>query len=71
VLRNAYTRRWNLESGVVNSLVREGILFLSSRTGNQVSGFAYNINQWALDYLVQHPELIATPGDTSEPDAFP
>jgi hypothetical protein len=71
VQRHTRTRRWNLGSGVVAGLVRDGILFRSSNEGSQVEGFAFNIYDWALEYLTAHQELIATPGDTTEPDAFP
>jgi hypothetical protein len=65
------TRRWNLGSGVVNGLVAEGLLVAASKYGSQAEGFAFNMKPWAYDYIFKHPELIATPGDTSEPDAFP
>ena len=71
VQRGTRTRRWNLGSGVVNGLVRMGILFRSSQVGYLVGGVPYEINDWALEYLKAHQELIATPGDTTEPDAFP
>jgi hypothetical protein len=71
VKRGTRTRRWNVGSGVVNGLVRMGILFSSSNIGSQVEGFAYGISEWAFEYLNAHQELIATPGDTSEPDAYP
>jgi Super-infection exclusion protein B len=66
----ALTRRWNLGSGVVNGLVADGILFRASQVGSQIEGFAYNVHRWAYEYLLQHPDLVATPGDSSEPDAF-
>ena len=65
------TRRWNIGSGVVNGLVRTGILFRSSNIGSRVEGVPYEINEWALEYLTAHRELVDTPGDTTEPDAFP
>jgi hypothetical protein len=68
--RHTHTRRWNLGSGVVEGLVRDGILFRSSNAGSVVEGFAYNITSWAYDDIAKHPELVATPGDASEPDAF-
>ncbi len=64
------TRRLNLGSGVAGGLVQEGILFHSSNVGSQIDGLAYNIQSWAYDYIVERPELVATPGDTSELDAF-
>lgn len=66
----ALTRRWNLGSGVVNGLVADGILFRASQVGSKIEGFAYNVHRWAYEYLSQHPDLVATPGDSSEPDAF-
>lgn len=71
VRHDARTRRWNIGSGVVGGLAGIGILSQSSSIGSRAEGLAYSINDWAFEYLKAHPELIATPNDTTEPDAFP
>lgn len=51
------TQYLSIGDGVVSGLVHEEILYRSVNIGN-LSGFAYNIQPWAFDYLRQHPELL-------------
>jgi hypothetical protein len=51
------TQYLSIGNGVVSGLVHEKILYRSANIGN-LSGFAYNIQPWAFDYLRQHPELL-------------
>lgn len=49
------------ESGVVMGLVRLGIIYQASSLGNIHPGYAvfqFNINDFAWEYLHQHPEVI-------------
>jgi hypothetical protein len=69
--RHTRTRRWNLGSGVVQGLVQAGILFRSSNAGSIEEGFAYSMEPWAYEHVLNHPDLIETPTTSMEPDAFP
>lgn len=48
------------QSGVAGGLEAAHIIFRASTIGT-ASGFAYNIQPWARDYLRQHPELLSLP----------
>lgn len=48
----------NVTSGVVNGLEQETIIYRSSNLGHLMSGFAYNIQPWAWDYLNEHRDLL-------------
>ena len=54
------TRSLNLDvtSGIVNGLEQETIIYQASSIGHLMSGFAYNIQPWAWDYLNEHPRLL-------------
>ncbi len=47
-----------IESGVVQELVKEGIIWKSTSMGNVLEGFAHNISDIAWDYLHLHPEFL-------------
>ncbi|HEX9732949.1 MAG TPA: superinfection exclusion B family protein [Thermoanaerobaculia bacterium] len=51
----------NPQSGVAGGLEDAKIISRSSAIGSRMSGFAYNIQPWARDYLREHPELLAIP----------
>lgn len=53
------TQELDIASGVVNELENDFIIYRSSNIGH-LSGWAYNIQPWAWDYLNKHPELIFT-----------
>lgn len=57
---NTRTQYFHLESGVVSGLELEHILFKSSNVGSLDSGWAYNIQPWAWEYLTKHRELLFT-----------
>jgi hypothetical protein len=44
--------------GVVGGLVGKGILFRSSNIGHAISGFPYNLQPWAREVLLRHPEYL-------------
>jgi len=48
----------DIASGVVNGLEQETIIYRSSSLGHLMSGFAYNIQPWAWDYLNKHRDLL-------------
>lgn len=51
----------NFNSGVVNGLVNETIIYRASNASNPEYGyaaFAYNIQPWAWDYLNKHRDLL-------------
>jgi len=54
------TRSLNLDvmSGIVNGLEQETIIYRSSNLGHLMSGFAFNIQPWAWDYLNDHRDLV-------------
>ena len=68
--RGTRTARWNIDSGVIAGLVSRDVLWRSQKYGSQIGGFAFNISDWAWNYLAEHPECIDTPGDDTMPDAF-
>jgi hypothetical protein len=62
IRNNTRTQRFNIDSGIISGLVAYGVLHLASKQGDAVSGFPFNITDWAYRYFGTHPELIATPG---------
>jgi len=44
------------EDGVRGGLEAKEILYRSATVGSMVSGFAYNIQPWALDYMKENPD---------------
>lgn len=46
------------DDGVVQSLVRNGIIYQSSSLGNLVEGFPYNITDLAWDYIHVNPHVL-------------
>ena len=45
------------QDGTRGGLEAKDIIYRSSNMGNVLTGFAYNIQPWALDYLNNNPEL--------------
>ena len=56
--RGTKTQNLSVEDGVVSELESENIIYQSSNIGRLVSGFAYNIQPWAWEYLNKNPELL-------------
>ena len=59
-----------MDDGVRGGLDAKGIIYRASNTGSVLTGFAYNIQPWALEFLKKHPETyekhvgkIETPED--------
>jgi Super-infection exclusion protein B len=59
VLQNTKSLQLQITSGVAGGLEAAGIIYRSSSVGRMGSGFAYNIQPWAWEYLREHPELLA------------
>ncbi len=57
ILRNTRTQQLRIGSGVVAGLEHEDIIYRSTSFG-KLDGFAYNIREWAWDYLQQNPQLV-------------
>jgi len=51
------TQLLDIQSGVVNELEEVFIIYRSSNIGH-LSGWSYNIQPWAWDYLNKHLELL-------------
>jgi hypothetical protein len=58
------TQYFQLEDGVIQGLAAECVIARAASVGSIISGFAYNIQPWAWDYLKLHPQLL---GDVSGP----
>lgn len=52
------SRKLNYQSGVVNNLERENIIYRASTIGHITEGFAYNLQPWAWEELGSHKELL-------------
>ena len=72
VFGNVNTQYFQLEDGVVGGLVGKAILYQASRVGRMLTGFAYNIQPWAREYLTKKPHLLegANPNPEGPPDLF-
>jgi len=55
------TQYFQIEDGVIQGLEAVDVLYRSAQVGHLISGFAYNIQPWAWEYLNQHPELLSGP----------
>ena len=59
ILPNERTQYLSIQDGIVNGLCAAGIIYRSANVGNLYGrGYAFNIEDWAWDYLQAHPELI-------------
>ncbi len=60
VVRKTKTAYFDMSDGVIGGLEAQGVLYKSSNVGN-VESWAYNIQPWAWDYLINNPSLVTTP----------
>ena len=58
---NTKTQYFEINEGVVESLVGGMILFRPSNVSRVRATFAYNIQPWAWEYLQKKPHIIETP----------
>jgi hypothetical protein len=56
--RQTKTNVLDFRDGIVQGLVSHGIIHQAASAGNLIEGFAYNISEFAWDYLHIHPELL-------------
>ena len=58
VLGQETTLYFLMEDGIKGSLEAKGILYRASNMGDMVTGWAYNIQPWALKHLQSNPDLL-------------
>ncbi|MHC4184123.1 MAG: superinfection exclusion B family protein [Planctomycetota bacterium] len=58
ILNDENTQYFLIEDGVVGSLLAKDIIYQASQIGSIVSGWAFNIQPWARDYLKEHTHLL-------------
>jgi hypothetical protein len=63
------TQDLSIESGVVQGLVANKIIYRAASMGDLYSGWAYNIQPWAWEYLNQNLELLFTHQEIQEIEA--
>lgn len=63
ISKETRTQNMHLEYGAKNDLVRHHIIYRSSDVGRQNTGFSFDIQPWAWEYLKKHEELLDTPID--------
>jgi hypothetical protein len=47
-----------MDDGVIQGLVAEKILYRSANVGSLITGFAYNVQPWAWDFLNANPHVL-------------
>jgi len=52
------TQYFGAEDGIKGSLEAKIIIYQASVMGHLITGFAYNLQPWAREYLTKHPELL-------------
>lgn len=57
IVNNTRSQSLSVQSGTVNALVAEKIIFRASSLGS-LSGFDYVIQPWAWEYLKKNPNLL-------------
>ncbi|MFS0672053.1 super-infection exclusion protein B [Ornithinibacillus sp. 179-J 7C1 HS] len=63
IIKNTRSQKLNYTNGAVRELEYWKIIYRSSELGNMRSGFSYNIQPWAWEYLKKNPHLVETPID--------
>lgn len=58
IKNNTRTQTLDLADGVAPALESARIIYRASSVSQGYTDFAYNIQQWALDYLREHPEVL-------------
>ncbi|MFT6904811.1 MAG: hypothetical protein ACJAS1_001465 [Oleiphilaceae bacterium] len=58
VLGQETTQYFLMEDGIKGSLETKGILYRASNMGDMVTGWAYNIQPWAKEYLENNEHLL-------------
>ena len=47
-----------MDDGVMAGLRKKGITYLAAQQGSLLEGFAFNLQPWARDYLLENPQLL-------------
>lgn len=55
---NVRTQTLDMADGVAPALENAWIIYRASNLSQGYTDFAYNIQQWALDYIREHPEVL-------------
>jgi hypothetical protein len=58
IANNVRTQTLDCAEGVAPALEQGWIIYRASNVSQGYTDFAYNIQQWALDYIRQHPEVL-------------
>ncbi|MDV2452772.1 superinfection exclusion B family protein [Xanthomonas hortorum] len=58
VTKNVRTQTLDMADGVAPALEKDWIIYRASNVSRGYTDFAYNIQQWALDYIREHPEVL-------------
>jgi hypothetical protein len=59
ITENTTTIAFDARDGVVNGLIKKGLLYNASQASNPMSfNFDVNMQPWAWDYLRAHPEML-------------
>jgi hypothetical protein len=57
-LKRTKTNILRIDDGVVQGLVKAGIIYRSADVGNMLEGFAHNITDFAWNYVNEHLDLL-------------
>lgn len=58
LVEQVVTRNLDFMNGAVSTLEHEGIITKAASIGSLLEGWPYRIQDWALNYLMVHPELL-------------
>jgi hypothetical protein len=58
IKNNETTCYYSVQDGIAGGLHAKQVLFLSSSVGNMITGFPYNLQPWAKEYLTKNPRLL-------------
>lgn len=68
IAQQSKTNVLRLDDGIVQGLVSQGIIYRATSLGNMLEGFAYNISDFAWDYLNLYPHLLEGTTNTCRTD---
>ncbi len=68
IVNNTRANMLKIEDGVVQGLVADHIIYLASRRGNVVEGFAHNISETVWKHLHANPALLQGTTNTYRTD---
>jgi hypothetical protein len=69
IFENTKTQYFALDNGVVQGLVSAGVLYRSANVGDVLTGFPFNIQPWAWQYLHFNRHLLIELPIDPPPDA--